>query len=100
MPFISRAFGKKAEKESPREETVKSIQEKEEKEMKKTLSIKGMMCNHCRAHAEKALLAVDGVVTADVSLENENATVTLSKDVSDDVLVKAITDAGYEAVVV
>lgn len=95
-----RRFGKKAEKESPREETVKSIQEKEEKEMKKTLSIKGMMCNHCRAHAEKALLAVDGVVTADVSLENENATVTLSKDVSDDVLVKAITDAGYEAVVV
>ena len=96
-----RFFGKKKKKEELTDNTTQlSIQPKEEKEMTKTVSIKGMMCNHCRAHAEKALLAIDGVVSADVSLENENAVVTLSADVSDEILVKAITDAGYEAKVI
>ena len=92
-----RRFGRKNKPIQPKTET---IQEKEEKEMKKTVSIKGMMCNHCRMHAEKALLALDGVISADVSLEDAKAVVTLSKDVADEVLVKAITDAGYEAEVI
>ena len=68
--------------------------------MKKTLIIEGMMCNHCRAHAQKALEAVDGVLSVTVSLEEKKAEITLSADVADDVLVKAIADAGYEAKVV
>jgi len=92
-----RRFGRKNKPIQPK---TKTIQEKEEKEMKKTVSIKGMMCNHCRMHAEKALLALDGVISADVSLEDAKAVVTLSKDVADEVLVKAITDAGYEAEVI
>ena len=63
--------------------------------MKKELMIEGMMCNHCVAHVTKALNNIDGV-TATVSLEDKNAKITLSKDVSDDVLVKAVTDAGYQ----
>ncbi len=74
--------------------------ERKEQKMKKTLSIKGMMCNHCRMHAEKALTAVEGVVSAAVSLEEEKAEVTLSHDVADEVLIKAIVDAGYEATVI
>ena len=68
--------------------------------MKKTIIIEGMMCNHCRAHAQKALEAVDGVLSVTVSLEEKKAEITLSADVADDVLVKAIADAGYEAKVV
>ena len=69
--------------------------ESEEFIMEKTMMIEGMMCNHCVAHVTKALNNIDGV-TATVSLEDKNAKITLSKDVSDDVLVKAVTDAGYQ----
>lgn len=69
----------------------------EDNTMKKEIKVSGMMCMHCVAHVTKALEGVDGVSEADVSLENNNAVVTLSKDVADDVLVKAVTDAGYEA---
>ena len=68
--------------------------------MKKIIEIKGMMCDHCRMHAEKALAAVDGVSAVTVVLADAKAEVTLSKDVADDVLVKAVTDAGYEAEVI
>ena len=65
--------------------------------MTKTMSINGMMCAHCQAHVEKALNAIDGV-EAKVNLETKTATITLSKDVSDDVLRGAVTEAGYEVV--
>ena len=70
---------------------------KEDKIMKKTVMIEGMMCQHCRAHAEKALAAVEGVSEVTVSLEEKKAEVTLSHEVSDEVLIKAVVDAGYEA---
>ncbi len=67
--------------------------------MTKTLRIEGMMCMHCVAHAKTALEKVDGVIAADVSLENKSAQVTLSKEVSDEILIAAVRDAGYEATV-
>ncbi len=70
--------------------------EKREKSMQKTLNITGMMCNHCVAHVKKALESVDGVSSVNVSLENNNATVTLSHPVDDATLAKAVTDEGYE----
>ena len=63
--------------------------------MKKTISIEGMSCVHCVSHVEKALNAIDGV-HANVSLENKNAVVDLTKDVSDDTLKNAVKEAGYE----
>ena len=65
--------------------------------MTKTMTINGMMCAHCQAHVEKALNAIDGV-TAAVDLAAKTATVTLSKDVADEVLKNAVTEAGYEVV--
>ena len=56
-----------------------------------------MSCNHCTARVEKALNAIDGV-EATVSLDDKKANLTLSKDVSDEVLKAAIEDAGYEVV--
>ena len=73
---------------------------KQEKErtntMTKVISIEGMMCNHCTGTVQKALEAVEGVKTVTVSLEQKNAAVELASDVADDVLAKAVTDAGYE----
>lgn len=70
--------------------------EKGDKSMQKTLNITGMMCNHCVAHVKKALENVDGVSSVNVSLENNNATVTLSHPVDDATLAKAVTDEGYD----
>ena len=69
--------------------------EKEEKQMKKTLFIEGMMCQHCVSTVKKALEAVDGVAEADVNLETGKATVTLQNDISDDILKKAVEDQEY-----
>ena len=64
--------------------------------MTKTIKINGMMCSHCTGRVSDALNALDGV-TAEVSLDNGGqAVVTLSKDVSDEILKKTVTDAGYE----
>lgn len=63
--------------------------------MKKVLTVDGMMCAHCQMHVKKALEGVDGVTEAVVDLETKKATVTLSKDVADQVLMDAVTEAGY-----
>ena len=81
----------------PKEDIQKELNHKEEFGMKKVLKIEGMMCNHCTGRVEKALNDLEGV-TAEVSLEGKSATVTLSKDVSDETLVQTVTDAGYEVV--
>lgn len=69
---------------------------KEEKMMKKTLKVEGMMCMHCEARVKKALEAIDGVESAEASHEAGTAVVTLSGDVSDDVLKKAVEDQDYK----
>lgn len=71
---------------------------KEEITMKKTMIIEGMMCAHCTGRVEKALSAIDGVTAVEMSLEGKSAVLTLSKDVDDQVLVDAVTQAGYEVV--
>lgn len=67
----------------------------EETTMTKTMKIEGMMCMHCASRVESVLNAIEGV-SAKVDLEKKIATVT--GDVSDEVLRKAVTDAGYEVV--
>ena len=63
--------------------------------MTKTMKIEGMMCAHCSGRVEKALNDLPGV-TAAVNLEAGTASVT--GDAADDVLTKAVTDAGYTVV--
>ena len=77
--------------------TAEYFTHKEEATMTKTMTIEGMMCTHCSGRVESALNAIDGV-SAKVDLEKKTAAVTLSADVSDEVLRKAVTDAGYEVV--
>ena len=74
----------------------KNIKKEEGNEMKKTMKIEGMMCGHCEAAVKKALEAVDGVESALVSHEKGSAEVTLTKEVADDVLKKAVEDKDYK----
>ena len=64
--------------------------------MTKTLKIEGMMCGHCEMHTKKALEALDGVASAQVSHQTGTAVVTLEKEVADDVLKQAVVDQGYQ----
>ena len=66
--------------------------------MNKTMKIEGMMCTHCTGRVEKALAAIDGVDKVEMSLEGKSAALTLSKDVDNQVLTGAVTEAGYEVV--
>ena len=66
--------------------------------MEKTLKIEGMMCTHCEMHVKKALEALEGVSNAEVSYQAGTAMVTLEREVSDEILRKAVTDEGYEVI--
>lgn len=68
----------------------------EQETQQTTLAVKGMSCAACVARVEKALVAVPGVVTADVNFATHEATVAF-RDVGVDVLTQVIVDAGYEA---
>ena len=67
-----------------------------DKEMNKTMKIEGMMCCHCEATVKKALEALDGVTSAEVSHENGTAVLELSRDVPDDLLKKTVEDKDYK----
>lgn len=73
-------------------------QRKEEQKMYKTIKIEGMMCPHCSGRVHDALMALDGVDNALVSHETGTAEVTLSQSIENDVLQKAVQDAGYQVV--
>ena len=65
--------------------------------MKKVMEIKGMMCQNCVKHVSKALNGIEGV-SAEVSLEKNQAVVTLDREVRDEVLKSAVEEEGYEVV--
>ena len=69
---------------------------KERKLMEKTLNVEGMMCMHCENRVKKALEALDGVVSADVSHEKGTAVVHLEKNVEDSVLKQAVEAQDYK----
>ena len=69
---------------------------REGKTMTKTLKVEGMMCMHCEARVKKALEAVAGVESAAADHEKGTAVVTLSADVADELLKKAVEDQDYK----
>ena len=75
---------------------IKKITIKENKPMKKTLNIQGMMCSHCEMHVKKALEAMEGVTQAEVSHKAGTAVVTMEKEIPDEVFRKTIAEQGYE----
>ncbi len=76
-------------------ENINTTNNQEETGMTTTIHVEGMMCGHCKAHVEKALLAVAGVTAATADLESKSATVTGEVDRA--ALIAAVKEAGYEA---
>lgn len=63
----------------------------------RTVVIDGMTCEHCKARVESRLNSLDGVL-AKVNLKRKTAVVSMEKDVQDEVIKKAIENAGYEVI--
>lgn len=74
------------------------FEEGEDEDMKKIVRVDGMNCSHCQAKVEAALSSLDGVSEAKVNLKKKIAIVTLEKEVNDDILLKAVNDAGFTGV--
>ena len=86
----------KKDKRNKHETILPNINElKGEADMKKTISIEGMMCEHCEARVKKALESIDGVDSADVSHVNGTAIVGMSRDIDLGILKKAVEDQDY-----
>ena len=81
--------------EAPAEDK-ESNSNQEDPTMKKTLHVEGMMCGHCEARVKKALEALPEVSEAVVSHTAGTAIVTLSADVSNETLKKAVEDQDYQ----
>ncbi len=73
-----------------------ALEVKRNDSMEKTMQIEGMMCGHCEARVKKCLEALPEVITAMVSHEAGTAVVTLSAEVSNEVLTKTVEDQDYK----
>ena len=98
---LCKIYGPKMQTESTEEtilsETVSNQQiESEEKTMKKTMKIEGMMCGHCEARVKKVLEALEQVEMAEVSYQEGTAIVTLKTPIADEDLKKIIEDQDYK----
>lgn len=76
--------------------TIKSDLRKEENTMTKTMKIEGMMCGHCEARVKKCLEGIEGVTEAVVDHEAGTAIVTVSDNVTDEVLTKTVEEQDYK----
>ena len=65
--------------------------------MKATLTVNGMMCEHCKARVEAALSGVAGVDKVKIDLKKKTATVKSKEDIPAETLIAAVKEAGFEA---
>ncbi|MCM1043466.1 MAG: heavy metal translocating P-type ATPase [Corallococcus sp.] len=86
------------EKQKSQTTNIQNNISEETKMATKTIAIEGMMCGHCTARVEKALKAISGVRSVEVSLENKNATVMCDGGVTDEMLKEAIEAQDYTVV--
>ena len=82
--------------EKPAKSETNVVKDKGETMATKTISIEGMMCQHCVKHVTDALKGLAGVSEVTVSLEKNNAVIKLDSSVTDEAIKAAITEEGYE----
>ena len=75
---------------------IDDILKEENKNMELVLNVEGMMCKMCVKHVEEAALKVSGVKKAKASLDNKNVVIELDDINKKDLIIKEITNAGYE----
>ena len=83
-------------RDAKKDKLLKFKHSKEVATMEKTMNIEGMMCGHCEARVKKALEALPEVSAANVSHESGTAVVTLSAELADEALKKAVEDQDYK----
>ena len=92
-------FKSKINYKSIKEEVI--IENKEEKKnMEKTIMIDGMSCNHCKRTVEKVLNSIDGVLKAEVSLEEKCAKIEIMErtKVENETIKNLIEEEGFTVV--
>ena len=77
---------------------IKYKSKKDDNVMTKTMKIDGMMCSHCEGRVKQSLEGLAQVSQAEVSHEKGTAVVTLTAEVSNDVLKKTVEDQGYNVI--
>lgn len=77
---------------------IKYKSKKDDNAMTKTMKIDGMMCSHCEGRVKQSLEGLAQVSQAEVSHEKGTAVVTLTAEVSNDVLKKTVEDQGYKVI--
>lgn len=81
---------------APVAEEKEIIKTEGDNEMKKLIKVEGMCCEHCAARVEKALSALEGVVSADVKLKKNLAVVRSREEIDDGQIARVIEEAGYK----
>lgn len=66
--------------------------------MEKKMLIEGMMCPRCKAAVEKGLKAVAGVADCVVDLAAKTATITLTAEVADAMLMDTVKKLDFKPV--
>lgn len=64
--------------------------------MKKIITIVGMQCNHCKMSVEEALLQLEGITKVEVDLDKKIATIEINQEVSNEKIIEAIEEIGFE----
>ena len=77
---------------------IKYKSKKDDNAMTKTMKIDGMMCSHCEGRVKQSLEGLAQVSQAEVSHEKGTTVVTLTAEVSNDVLKKTVEDQGYNVI--
>lgn len=83
---------------SKKDRKIKYQTKKEDEIMTKTMKIEGMMCPHCEGRVKNSLEGLSQVSEAEVSHKEGTAVVTLSEDVSNDILTKTVEEQGYKVI--
>lgn len=89
-----RFFGRKKEIKKEKIPVEEVATEAEQKPL--VLTVNGMMCSHCKAKVESVCLEIAGTESAKVDLQTKTVTVVGNPDSA--MLIKAITDAGYDVI--
>ena len=77
---------------------IKYKSKKDDNAMTKTMKIDGMMCSHCEGRVKQSLEGLAQVSQTEVSHEKGTAVVTLTAEVSNEVLKKTVEDQGYNVI--
>lgn len=88
----------RAEGVQPVEMTHENSKQERKTTMKTTITIEGMSCGHCTGRVQKALEALEGVESVEMSLEQKTAVVAGRSDIADESLRTAVEEAGYEVI--